>query len=682
MIGQTFGHYRIVEKVGEGGMGAVYRATDEMLDRDVALKMLRPELAHRPATVDRFRAEAVTLAKLDHPSIARIHGFSRHETHWFIAMEFVAGDTLLARLARTGRIAWTQVVPLAVQLLDALEYAHGMGVVHRDVKPANLLLRPDGRLKVTDFGIARVLGSARATQTGYLVGTLEYMSPEQIRGEAVDGRADLYAVGILLYELLTGRVPFSGTTDYDIMTQHLQAPVPSPRPLAGDVPVWFDEIIERALAKPLANRFGSAAEFREALEISAASEPAMTVRPTRLVVPGSPHYPAGTFTPPHGTRALDAPAPASAAGGAASPGWQGGGNPNPSFAASDVAKHASAAPYAAVPGAPVATRLASSASTAAPRRTGDAPVLPSPSQPQSQPQPRATMLSAMPAVGALTWRQITAGAALVVMIVAVPFIALRLMRGPAAIANAASTTTAANANGRPPRATESSLVVGGPGRAPLESSPLPSGPIEVGPFPPSGAPPSGGGPPSNYGPPRSVPSPIAGPPRSSAPSAPRGGSPVPIAPPVESGPPAASEAADIPPVNETRRSALAPVEFEDVVMQEGKESREVLMRFEADRIVLKDADSEQVVRVLPYGRITAATYARSRNPVWKTDRKNSGLVRGLSKSVSFLRSTKHWLTLEGTGAALVLQLDGDEFETILPALEARTGVHIERVVEK
>ena len=140
MIGQTLGTYRLVEKLGEGGMGEVYRALDEMLDRDVALKMLRPELARRQATVDRFRAEAITLAKLDHPGIARIHGCSRHDDRWFIVMEFVRGETLLARLGRAGRLPWTEAVPIVCQLLDALEYAHRRGVIHRDMKPANVLM--------------------------------------------------------------------------------------------------------------------------------------------------------------------------------------------------------------------------------------------------------------------------------------------------------------------------------------------------------------------------------------------------------------------------------------------------------------------------------------------------------------------------------------------------------------
>lgn len=282
MTTNSLGQYRIVECVGEGGMGAVYRATDEMLDREVAIKLMRPELAHRADLAERFRSEAVILARLDHPNIARLHGLAREGDQWFMVMEFVPGETLLRRLERGGRIHWTDAIRTMAQLLDALEYAHALGVVHRDVKPANLILRPDGRLKVTDFGIARVLGASRATRAGHVVGTLEYMAPEQIRGEDVDGRADIYAAGIVLYEMLAGVVPFTATSEYALMTAQLHAPVPSLQTLGGEVPADLDQHLARALAKGAADRFPTAAAFRAALEAVLASNPAAAIRPTRL----------------------------------------------------------------------------------------------------------------------------------------------------------------------------------------------------------------------------------------------------------------------------------------------------------------------------------------------------------------------------------------------------------------
>ncbi len=264
MIGTQLGQYRIVERLGQGGMGSVFRAVDEMLDREVAIKVLRPELAHRPEVVERFRTEAVTLARLDHPNIARLHGLARHDSHLFMVMEYVAGATLQERLERQRRLPIEEAVPLLCQVLEALQYAHGAGVVHRDVKPGNVIVRTDGRVKVTDFGIARVLGTSRATRTGYMVGTLHYMAPEQIKGEEVDARTDVYATGVVLYELLAGQVPFSGGSEYDIITGHLQRPVPSLRSVLPAAAA-FDDVLARAMAKARDGRFDSAERFRGAL---------------------------------------------------------------------------------------------------------------------------------------------------------------------------------------------------------------------------------------------------------------------------------------------------------------------------------------------------------------------------------------------------------------------------------
>jgi serine/threonine-protein kinase len=283
MTGQTLGNYRVLERLGEGGMGEVYRAVDEMLDRSVALKMLRPELAHRGDVADRFRAEAVTLAKLDHPNIARLHGMTQVDAGLFMVMEFVPGDTLASRVDRQGRMLWEDAVDAVAQVLDGLGYAHGVGVVHRDIKPANLIVRPDGRVKITDFGIARVLGTSRATRSGFIVGTLEYMAPEQIRGEDVDERTDLYAAGIVLYQLLTGRVPFSATTEFELMRLHLEAAVPSIAEAAADAPAWLDDVIAKAVTKSPGARFPSAAAFRdELLRLTAEGRGVSSVKATRL----------------------------------------------------------------------------------------------------------------------------------------------------------------------------------------------------------------------------------------------------------------------------------------------------------------------------------------------------------------------------------------------------------------
>lgn len=269
MIGTTVGNYRIVERLGDGGMGAVFRAVDEMLDRDVAIKVLKPELARNAALIERFRLEAVALARLNHPRIATLHGLERHGESLLMIMEYVRGETLEAIVQRSGRIAWTRAAELCAAVLDALDHAHDKGVVHRDIKPANIMLAHNGAVKVMDFGIARLVGKSRQTQVGHAVGTPMYMAPEQLRGEEVDGRTDLYAVGAVLFELVTGRMAFEADSDYGLMMKQLHEPPPAASDLVVGVPSIIDEIIRQAMAKRREDRFANAMAFREALELLA-----------------------------------------------------------------------------------------------------------------------------------------------------------------------------------------------------------------------------------------------------------------------------------------------------------------------------------------------------------------------------------------------------------------------------
>src|SRR5215212_10051722 len=209
MIGNVVGSYKITEKIGEGGMGAVFKGVDMMLEREVAIKMLRPELASQPQVVERFRAEAVTLAKLNHPNVATLHSFFRQGEDFFMVMEFVRGQALDTVIHRTGAMDCDRAVSLFCQALEGIGRAHKLGIIHRDIKPANIMLTEEGSVKVMDFGIARVLGTSRMTKQGNIVGTIEYMSPEQVRGLESDARSDVYSLGIVLYEMLTGRVPFN-----------------------------------------------------------------------------------------------------------------------------------------------------------------------------------------------------------------------------------------------------------------------------------------------------------------------------------------------------------------------------------------------------------------------------------------------------------------------------------------
>lgn len=277
MIGNTVGSYKITEKIGEGGMGAVFKGIDLMLEREVAIKMLRPELASQPHVVERFRSEAVTLAKLNHPNIATLFSFLRQGEDFFMVMEFVRGETLDSLIRRSGAMRCDQAIALFCQALEGIDHAHRMGIVHRDIKPANMMLTETGTLKVMDFGIARVLGTSRMTRQGNIVGTIEYMSPEQVRGQETDARSDIYSLGILLYEMLTGRVPFSSDSEYDLMQMQIESAPAPPRTFSAQIPPAVEQAIMRALAKRVEARFQGAAEFRNTLVSALGSAAAPTV---------------------------------------------------------------------------------------------------------------------------------------------------------------------------------------------------------------------------------------------------------------------------------------------------------------------------------------------------------------------------------------------------------------------
>ena len=271
MIGKVVGTYKIIDKIGEGGMGSVYKGIDEMLEREVAIKVLRPELASQERVVERFRTEAKTLAKLNHTNIATVFNFIHQDELYFMVMEFVRGETFDHIIRKTGAMVFEQAIAMFCHALDGLEHAHSMGIIHRDIKPANIMLSDTGIVKVMDFGIARVLGTSRMTKQGNIIGTIEYMSPEQVRGEETDARSDIYAAGILLYEMLTGRVPFESKSEFELMKAQIEEPPPPPGNFASYIPAQAEQAIMRALAKKPEARYQSASEFRQELLRSVAS---------------------------------------------------------------------------------------------------------------------------------------------------------------------------------------------------------------------------------------------------------------------------------------------------------------------------------------------------------------------------------------------------------------------------
>ncbi len=251
------GRYRVERLIGGGAMGMIYAAHDPVIDRKVAIKLIRADLLGGDDKADyvaRFQREARSAGRCSHPNIVAIYDFAVHEGNPFLAMEYVEAANLGQALRSSGRFAVPAAVAVTVQVLDALACAHGLGIVHRDVKPANILLLANGQVKMTDFGIAR-LENADLTQAGSVIGTPSYMSPEQLRGEAVDARSDLFSTGVVLYEILTGERPFPGRNITEIAYRLLNEAPPDIRAKVATVPASLAAIVERALAKQPMDRF-------------------------------------------------------------------------------------------------------------------------------------------------------------------------------------------------------------------------------------------------------------------------------------------------------------------------------------------------------------------------------------------------------------------------------------------
>lgn len=279
--------YELMEKIGEGGMAVVYKARCTFLDRWVAIKILRDQYANNPEFVDRFQREARAAARLAHPNIVSIYDVGEDQGRHFIVMEYVQGENLKDYLSRRGPLTPQTVAEMGQQVAAALAHAHCRGIIHRDIKPHNLLVSPEGQVKVTDFGIARAAAASSLTETGVVLGSVHYFSPEQAQGGAVDARSDTYALGVVLYELLTGVPPFTGDSPIAIALSHLDSEPPAVAELCPHVPEDLEQAIMKAMAKDPAHRYQTAGELNRALA-PAASRTRAQEEPTRVLtaVPG------------------------------------------------------------------------------------------------------------------------------------------------------------------------------------------------------------------------------------------------------------------------------------------------------------------------------------------------------------------------------------------------------------
>ena len=303
MVGRELGPYRIVEQIGVGGMATVYKAYHAVMNRYVAVKVMPEQMSQGEDFRRRFEREAQAVARLEHDHILPVHDYGEMEGRLYLVMRYIDAGTLKDRMA-AGPLDLAEVNRIIRQVGRALEYAHGMGVVHRDVKPSNVLVDAQGDCYLTDFGLAKMLeASVQLTASGVGVGTPAYMSPEQGQGEKVDARSDIYSLGVMLYEMVTGRVPYEAETPLAVVLKHITAPLPLPREVRPDVPEEVERVILRALAKNPGDRFQAMGEMMAALDVAVSGTAVEEVEATRIALAPPPVMPSseverGPATPP------------------------------------------------------------------------------------------------------------------------------------------------------------------------------------------------------------------------------------------------------------------------------------------------------------------------------------------------------------------------------------------------
>ena len=261
------GRYEIIEEIGRGGMGWVYKVYDQRIDEKIAIKLINPAVAQDPTVIERFRNELKIARKIIHKNVCRMYELNDDEDRQFITMEFIQGEDLKSLISRIGQLTFRKTIAVARQICEGLAEAHAIGIVHRDLKPQNIMIDLKGNVRITDFGIAQTLQSKGLTQTGMIIGTPEYMSPEQVDGIAVDQRSDVYSLGIILYQMLTGNVPFEGQTPLSLAMKHKTENPVAPRMINGFIPEPLERLILKCLEKDPNKRYQTVQELNEDLAL-------------------------------------------------------------------------------------------------------------------------------------------------------------------------------------------------------------------------------------------------------------------------------------------------------------------------------------------------------------------------------------------------------------------------------
>ncbi|HEX7794430.1 MAG TPA: protein kinase [Vicinamibacterales bacterium] len=620
MIGKTIGKYRFLEELGRGPLGTVYKATDETLDRDVAVKVLNPELTNSEL-MKHFQTEATTLARLHHSDIATIHEIQRTDTELLMVMELVKGETLEHLSDRCGPLPPERAAYLVVQVLGALEHAHTVGVVHRDLTPASVMVTEHGGIKVLDFGMSRVAAADQATSDGFVLGPPSYMSPERLAGGEVDGRTDLYSAGVIFYRLLTGHVPFEAATPLEMVQKQLSGVATPLQTYRQDLPGWCQAIVDRAIARVVDDRFPTAEAFRTTLDAAIAEA----------------------------TEATGVYAVVDASGSA---------DPNDLTTAAPVPVTVTA-PSAFADAPTVATWTpAPAASSTAMTQLAPTP-LPGPvaSTPPMAPVPAGTTV-------VLKRNQFAVvGGLLLALVVGVIVLAVIAFRRPATVIMAPAQT----ATDAPASSTSSASAANTPSAdAPATSA------SATNPTPPSTPSP----PPLEIAPP-----PLVLPPAASATTSAPAPSKAPAKSPSASVAPA--PAAPVGPVRAAL--VTTPFRFDaHAVVTDGDKRRErdaTVVVADGVVTVTEKQKNGKALYAVSVDDVVGVTYSNSRQPLWNSPNGPAEAMKVDGGALGFLKGGRNWFGLQTKDSLLVLRVDDDLVSRVTSGLQERTGLTLQRLVE-